>query len=365
MGEKITGDAGGSTARVAAPSLNYRPPRPREALPIGLIGCGGIAPYHLAAYRTCGYNVTALCDVELGKAEALAEEFYPRAEVTDAAFSLIQDPDIPVIDIALHPESRGPIVEAALRAGKHVLSQKPFVRDLDEGERLIEVARECGRQLAVNQNGRWAPHFSYMRAAVDAGLLGELSAIQCVVHWDHGWTAGTAFDEIPHLVLYDFGVHWFDIVATLMGARRVAQSVYAMVEHSAGQKPKPPMIAHALIAYEGATASLAFHGGVEFGATDFTRIIGTKGVLESRGLDLNHQTVTLHTADGIATPELEGDWFTSGFQGTMGELLCAIEEGREAANGAASSLAGLGLCFAAARSADEGIAIVPGTVRRI
>jgi predicted dehydrogenase len=44
-----------------------------------------------------------------------------------------------------------------LRAKKHVLSQKPFVLDLDTGARLADLADEMGVKFAVNQNGRWAP----------------------------------------------------------------------------------------------------------------------------------------------------------------------------------------------------------------
>jgi predicted dehydrogenase len=94
-----------------------------------------------------------------------------------------------------------------------VLSQKPFVLDLDVGERLVALADARNVRLAVNQNGRWAPHFSYLRQAIAAGLLGDLVSAHLSVHWDHTWTVGTPFEEIHDLVLYDFGIHWFDIVA--------------------------------------------------------------------------------------------------------------------------------------------------------
>ena len=61
--------------------------------------------------------------------------------------------------------------QAAIDAGKHILSQKPFVVDLDVGEELVAQAEARGVKLAVNQNGRWAPHFSYMRQAVAARKL--------------------------------------------------------------------------------------------------------------------------------------------------------------------------------------------------
>ena len=98
----------------------------------------------------------------------------PTPIATDDFESLLSRDDIEVFDITPHPAERVPLVEAALKAGKHVLSQKPFVVDLDTGERLVELADRNGVKLAVNQNGRWAPHFAYMREAVRAGLIGDV-----------------------------------------------------------------------------------------------------------------------------------------------------------------------------------------------
>jgi predicted dehydrogenase len=79
------------------------------------------------------------------------------------------------------------------------------------GEDLVKLAEDRGVKLAVNQNGRWAPHKAWMREAVRAGLIGDVISAHVSLHWNHGWTAGTPFDEIEDLVLYDFGVHWFDL----------------------------------------------------------------------------------------------------------------------------------------------------------
>ncbi len=366
MTDAIKCEAGNDARTFDAPALPYLPPCPRGRAPgIALVGCGGIAPYHLAAYAACGFPVKALCDLDFGRASALAEEYAPDAFVTVSFDSVLDRKDITVLDIATHPEQREKLIDRALRAGKHVLSQKPFMRDLDTAAATAYFAEKRGLRLAVNQNGRWAPHFSYLRHAVAAGVIGRVTGVHCSVHWDHSWTAGTPFDDIPHLILYDFGIHWFDIASCLIGLDRRAESVYAVTCRTATQKAKPPMMASAVIRYADAIATLDFNGDVQIGALDTTRVVGTEGVLESRGPDLNHQSVTLFTKDGSAQPQLEGDWFTNGFQGTMGELLRAIEDGDEPSNSARSVLAGHALCFAATASADRGQPVRPGEVRRI
>jgi len=352
----------GEAPEIPAPELPYLPQNPRSYNPnIGLIGCGGITPYHLAAYKKAGYNVVALCDIDKKNAQERRDAYFPDAQVyLDYADVLLRD-DVAVVDIATHVIDRAPIIEAALVAEKHVLSQKPFVSDLEQGATLADLADAQGMKLAVNQNGRWAPHFSYIRQAVQQGLIGDVTAAHLAVHWDHNWTADTPFNKMKHLILYDFAVHWFDIVTCFMGERKPSR-VFASLTRSSSQRAKPPLLAQVHIAYPEAQASLVFDADTRYGACDQTIVIGTKGTVSSAGPDLNTQTVTVALEAGRGTPQLEGDWFTNGFHGTMAELLCAIEEDREPYNSARHNLRSLALCFAAVASAETGQPVVPGTV---
>jgi predicted dehydrogenase len=351
--------------RLKAPELPYRPQEPRRYRPkIGLIGCGGITEHHLRAYREAGYDVVALCSRTLAKARKRQREFYPSATLYTDYRDLLKRDDIEVVDVATHPEERVGIMRDALNAGKHVLSQKPFVTDLDVGERLVDLADKKGVRLAVNQNGRWAPHFAYLRAAVGRGVIGRPFAAHLEVHWDHNWVKGTPFEDVRNLVLYDFGIHWFDILSCFMGDR-TATRVFASRAVSPSQKVRPPLLAQALIEYEGAQATVVFDADVRCGREDRTYLAGPRGTLVSRGADLTHQRVTLYTPRGVATPRLRGSWFDVGFHGAMAELLLAIEQRREPSHGARNNLRSLALCFAACASADTGRAVVRGQVRRL
>ncbi len=353
------------TQLLDAPALPYQPRDPQNYRPaIGLIGCGGITETHLKAYQKAGYNVVAFCDVREEQARQRRDEFYPEAAVYTDHRELLARSDIEVVDIATHPPERVPLIEDAIRAGKHVLSQKPFVLDLDIGERLVSLSEEQGVKLAVNQNGRWAPHFSYIRHAVQSGLVGDLMSVHVGIHWNHTWIAGTPFEDIHDILLYDFAIHWFDFVASLLGERRV-QSVSASRSRAVGQTMRPPMLAQVMLQFEGGQASLVFDAHLPFGPEDHTYVGGTQGSIISTGPDLGQQTVTLYTADGYAIPTLEGTWFPDGFHGTMGELLCAVEENREPSNSARDNLKSLALCFAAIASAWDGVPKAPGEVRRL
>ncbi|WP_164104652.1 Gfo/Idh/MocA family protein [Candidatus Laterigemmans baculatus] len=345
--------------------VKYRPQRPDDYDPgIVLVGCGGIARHHLEAYRDAGLSVTGLVDVNLAAATALRDRFYPDAQVFQNHHDALRATDAEVFDVATHPQVRPSIIRDCLRARRHVLSQKPFVLDLDVGQQLVELADEMGVYLAVNQNGRWAPHFSYMREAVAAGLLGETFALRMSVDWDHTWVAGTAFEHVKHLVLYDYAIHWFDMVRCLLPNSRV-ERVYATTTRAPHQAIMPALLGQVLIELDNAQATMTFDAIVRHSPQERTYLAGTQGVALSLGKGNNDQQVTLTTDEGAYHPNLIGKWFPDGFRGTMCELLSSIREKRPTLISAADNLQSLGLCFAAIDSAQSGEPKRPGQTRQL
>lgn len=351
-------------AGFTAPELPYGPPMPKSYRPkIGLVGCGGITESHLNAYRRAGWEVAGFYDLDPARAAEKRDKYNPAGTVYESLEALLERPEIEVVDVATHPGVRVPLIEAALRAKKHVLSQKPFVLDLDAGRDLIALAEANGVYLAVNHNGRWAPHFSYLRLAAQAGIIGEIGSVVASVSWDHTWTKGTPFERIHHLLLYDFGIHWFDIVCQMYAGQQPTY-VSTCLRSARDQPIAPPLLGTVAIGFETGVASLNFHAHSTAGRLDTTIVTGNNGVLFSQGPTLDRQKVSLQTREGSGPVRLRGKWFRQGFMGTMGELLCAIEEGRPPSNSAASAMDGLALCFAAIDSAATGQPRVPGRIRQ-
>jgi predicted dehydrogenase len=354
-----------ATHIIPAPVLDYRPARASDYRPsIGLVGCGRIAATHLQAYANAGYNVAALADHTRAKAEQLRDKFFPKAVVYDQAGQLMDDVSLDIVDITTHPRDREELIPAAIRAGQNVLSQKPFVTDLELGRHMADLADQHGVKLAVNQNGRWAPHVRYARQAIKAGLLGSITSVDVAVYWDHNWCAGTTFENIQHLVLFDFGIHWFDMLCCFLGDAS-AQEVFASIARTRTQRPLPPLNAQVLVKFPAAQASLVFRGDTTRGPRERTVIIGSRATLVCEGPDLNHQQISIYTDDGVMRPELEGRWFNDGFDGAISELIVAIEENREPYHSARNNLKSLELCFAAVASADSGEPVRVGSAKRL
>lgn len=346
------------------PEIDYLPRKTAFPARIGLVGCGGITVQHLAAYRAAGYEVVAFCDVDPARARERRDKYYPGAAVCDNHLELLARGDVNVVDVATHPAERYGIIKDAIAAGKHILSQKPFVVDLDQGRELADLARSKGVKLAVNQNGRWAPHFRYAVQLIRGGHIGEVETVNLSVVWNHTWIAGSPFENIRFLILYDFAIHWFDILTQFMGGRR-ARRVFASTARSKSQTVRPPFLSQALVEYDNAQATLSFTADSRYGLEDRTLIAGSEGMIVAEGPELNEQTLRFVSGEKIYRPKLCGHWFPDGFHGTMAELLSAIEEGREPEHNPESVLESLALCFAALKSADTGLPVAPGEAKTL
>lgn len=328
--------------QVDAPDLPYRP----KALPrtprVALVGCGGIAPTHLRAYRDAGYDVVALQSRTRARAEQLAQAHCPGARICGSLDELLAIDDLDAVDLTPHPPDREALIEQAIDAGVPVLSQKPLAADLLTAERLVARAERAGVPFAVNQNGRFAPHLAWIREAVRAGLVGDVHTVRVSIQWDHNWVAGTPFDGDPDLLLKDFGIHWFDLVCALLPGE--PRSVTATVARTPTQRAAPPLSGSAEVTFDDARASLHFDGDTRFGQHDATTVIGSAGTLRSQGPPLEDQRVVLSTEAGWCAPVLAGTWFPGAFHGAMAELLDAAWSGREPLHSARGNLRSLALC---------------------
>jgi len=181
--------------KVGAPCLDYLPPRPRSYSPrIALIGAGGITQYHLQAYRAMNLDVALICDLDLSRARARRDEFYPQAEICTDFTTVLRRDDIEVIDAAVHPEPRLPILQAAIDWGHdHELIEKLSLQVFENNRRAVRLYRSVGFQeegrlrREVKDEGRYIDMIQ-MALFVNEGTRAEpkLAAAQVLVP-GKGW----------------------------------------------------------------------------------------------------------------------------------------------------------------------------------
>ena len=119
-----------------------------EAISLGLVGSGGMAQGRAAAFAAMeSYQLTALAARNARTGAELAQRH--EVELLSHWQDLIERTDIDAVAICTNNDSHAPIAAAALKVGKHVFLEYPLARRLDEGEALVDLARETGKVLRV------------------------------------------------------------------------------------------------------------------------------------------------------------------------------------------------------------------------
>ena len=334
----------------------YRPSFPPTYRPgIGIIGCGGIVKLaHLPAYTAYGVDVVGVYDPAAEATRGLRDAFPVVERVFESVHELLAEPRVEVVDIATHPAERFELVQRALEAGKHVLSQKPFALEMGAARVLVEEAERRGLRLAVNQNGRWSPPWRLATLLVQQGAVGEVCAVTHLYEHDFGWTVGDWPDALEHFVLYDFSVHWLDITRCWLEGKTVS-AVRALEYRNPGQpaESKAPWGAWVLVeCTDGTSAAIRSIGTETQRAGNPFWIHGTEGTIRGsvrKGTDF----LELERGGTVTRYALEGEWLPDGFAGTLAELCTAIAEDREPFNSARHNLLSLELTLAACRSAER------------
>jgi predicted dehydrogenase len=140
----------------------------------GLIGCGTWGRMHARAYAASpAIHLVAVCDQDASRAATLAAEFGISEHMADWR-ELIARPDIQAVGIATPDFAHGEITLAALRAGKHVLVEKPLATSISECEEILAVQKAQGVKLMVDFHNRWSLPFVNMRRAIVSGQLGSI-----------------------------------------------------------------------------------------------------------------------------------------------------------------------------------------------
>jgi len=197
---------------VAAPDTTGR-------LAVAVVGCGYWGPNLIRNFTACpATRVAVLCDQDPGRLERAAD-LCPRAELASDAAEVFADPRVEAVAIATPVATHGPLAAAALRAGKHVLVEKPLATSEREAEGLVRLAERCGRTLMVDHTFIHSAPIRKIKELLDSGELGEVYYIDSV-----RINLGLFQNDVN--VLWDLAPHDLSIVDYLLG--RMPRSLSAI-----------------------------------------------------------------------------------------------------------------------------------------
>ena len=200
-----------------------------ERVPICLVGCGGMGQRHVLGYKALAdtgvsnVEIVAVCDMREENALRVAGEverqFGRRPAVHTDLEAVVADPAIQAIDLVTDSSTHHTIAVPALRAGKHVICEKPLGITVRACQLMLAAAREGNAILATAENYRRDPVNRLARAVLDAGLLGQR---HLMIHNSVGGDDHIIITPWRHLkdkgaIGLDMGVHYLDIVQYYLG----------------------------------------------------------------------------------------------------------------------------------------------------
>ncbi len=140
---------------------------------VGIIGAGIMGRSHAAsAVGDPRVRLRAVAGVPIDTATELAET-YRIEKATDDYTELLTDPQVDLVIVATPDHLHAEICLAAIRAGKHVLVEKPLTTSLTEADKIIALERESDSILMVSFNHRWIPAYAQAHAEIAAGRIGR------------------------------------------------------------------------------------------------------------------------------------------------------------------------------------------------
>ena len=189
---------------------------------VAVIGCGNIAnAAHIPSYlKNDGVEIKYFCDIIPERAEKCVEKYGCGKAVFDY-HDFLNDPELDAVSVCTHNDLHSVIAIDFLKAGKHVLCEKPAARILSEALEMQKVAHETGKVLNIGVCNRFNTYVMKIRELIESGELGEVYHVYASFR-KHRSIPGIGGDFTIKAksgggTLIDWGVHFLDLILYCCG----------------------------------------------------------------------------------------------------------------------------------------------------
>jgi predicted dehydrogenase len=234
---------------------------------LGVIGCGGFGLYALQQFaQVPGVKLAGMAGTHRQAAHAAAKRF-GIPDIEDVG-KMLQRDDIDLVYIATPPFLHHPQAMEALRAGKHVICEKPLAMTVSQADEMIAEALKRDRLLVANLMQRYNPVSDAVGRLVQAGVLGEFlhGAFENYASdenlgpghwfWDRSRSGG---------IFIEHGVHFFDLFAGWLGPGQVVAAQRGL---RPGSSPPIEEHVHCTVRYGPSMLVNFYHGFHQTGRMD-------------------------------------------------------------------------------------------------
>ena len=322
-------------------------------LKVGLLGAGRIAGVHATAITSHPQNeLVAVSDFYPEAAEKLAAQYGAVARSTD---EIIADPEIEAVLIATSTDTHSDLMEAATRAGKAVLCEKPVDLSLERARACQNVVDATGRPVMIGFNRRFDTNFGALKQALTAGEIGKAELLSI-----------TSFDPAPPPVAYikvsggifrDMMIHDFDMANFVMGSAPVSITATAssIVDPEIGVAGD----------FDTAIVTLRYAGGelaviknsrrAVYGYDQRVELLGSKGLLQAQNMLENTVVKSgIHGVTGAKPTYFFLERYMQAYKAEWSAFVAAITEGAALPVTLSDGVLALAMAEAATKSAKTG-----------
>jgi predicted dehydrogenase len=253
-------------------------------LKAAVVGVGFIGPVHIEALRRLGVVVTGVLGSTPEKSQRAAQALgVPRGYASYD--ELLADKSVDVVHLTTPNRQHFAQAQAALRAGKHVLCEKPLAMNTTESAALVAQARQVKLAAGVNYNIRYYPLCLEAREMMARGDLGRLYSVcgSYVQDWlfhptDYNWRV-LASEGGKLRAVADIGTHWLDLIQAITGLEVAAVCADLSTVHPLRQRPRGEVET-----FKGKVDKVAATEPIEINTEDYGCVMlrfrgGGKGVL--------------------------------------------------------------------------------------
>jgi D-apiose dehydrogenase len=215
-------------------------------------GCGMISEFHLRGWsRIPEVEIVALCNRTPAKAEQRREQFAPLARVYSDLGAMLGNERLDFIDILTTPALHREHCIAAMRAGLHIICQKPLCGALEEARLLAGELSDYPKIFAIHENHRYRPWFQSVLERMRQGFFGEPYFLQ--IQHLNATEPGEAYkNDAEAGVLLEYGSHLVDMMRSALGE---PTGVYCRMHHF-NPHVRGESLVHAVYEYRNCTAVL-------------------------------------------------------------------------------------------------------------
>jgi myo-inositol 2-dehydrogenase/D-chiro-inositol 1-dehydrogenase len=330
----------------------------------GLIGFGAWGLCHANAIAKTKTAELAAINAPSEASRAAAHKAFPKAQVIGDYRELLARDDIELVDIVVPSNLHHEIASAALKAGKHVLLEKPMALSLEQCDDLIRIAREEKRIFAVGHELRLSSLWGKVKEMIDAGFVGDpLYALVELSRRPYRQGSNNWRYDINRVGswILEEPIHFFDFARWYLSAAGEPKTVYAISNSRQPGHPELKDNFSAIVNFANGAYAIVSQTLAAFEHHQTVKVTGTKGALWaswSGAMDRTlRPTFSLRAFDGENVQEITIDKITGEvfeLEDQMAMLVKAIREGGTLSCSADDGRWSVAMCLAAQQSVDCG-----------